>query len=53
MKMGAIKGHTAENGRGAKVFSMSEWPQSLQSLVERHHPDLLNDPLGALNAKRP
>jgi hypothetical protein len=50
MKMGDVRGHTAENGRGAKVSSREEWPDELQSLVRENAPDLWNDPMFGVRA---
>lgn len=48
MKMGAIKGHTAENGRGAKVAGPKAFPKPLQDLIKARDPDILNDPVSLL-----
>ncbi len=48
MKMGTIKGHTAENGHGAKVRSSEDYPLELRDLVARKDPDVLRDPVRAL-----
>lgn len=48
MKMGSIKGHTAENGRGMKVASPAGFPEELQALIREKDPDVLTDPMGAL-----
>ena len=44
MQMGAIPGHTAENGRGAKVESLAQIPEEILRLTERLHPDVLENP---------
>ena len=44
MQMGNVPGHTAENGRGAKVASLSLIPADILRLTERLHPDLIEDP---------
>jgi hypothetical protein len=43
MKMGAIKGHTAENGRGMKVSSPADFPAELQALIRAKDPDILDN----------
>ena len=48
MKMGSIKGHTAENGRGGKVLSPEQFPEELLDLIKRKDPDILKDPAAAL-----
>lgn len=48
MKMGATKGHTAENGRGAKVAGPDAFPKALRDLIKASDPDILNDPIGVL-----
>ncbi len=52
MKMGEIKGHTAENGRGGKVAGPEAFPKALQSLINARDPDILNDPEGVLGQSR-
>jgi hypothetical protein len=44
MEMGAVPGHTAENGRGAKVPSLAQLPQNIRRLTERLHADVLDNP---------
>lgn len=44
MEMGDIPGHTAENGRGAKVASLALIPAEILRLTERLHPDVIEDP---------
>jgi hypothetical protein len=41
MKMGTIKGHTAENGRGAKVASPADFPDELKALILAKDPDVM------------
>ncbi len=48
MKMGAIKGHTAENGRGAKVVSPAAFPARLQDLIRARDSDMMQNPAGVL-----
>lgn len=48
MKMGAIKGHTAENGRGAKVAGPADFPDELKALIRARDPDVLETPAGVL-----
>jgi hypothetical protein len=48
MKMGSIKGHTAENGRGAKLHGRADFPAELRDLMARKDPDILRDPARAL-----
>ena len=42
--MGNVPGHTAENGRGAKVASLTLIPADILRLTERLHPDVIEDP---------
>ncbi len=44
MKMGDIKGHTAENGEGGKAASAADLPEPLRRLLRAHHPDVLDRP---------
>ena len=44
MEMGAVPGHTAENGRGAKIPSLAQLPEAIRRLTERLHPDVLDNP---------
>lgn len=44
MEMGAVPGHTAENGRGSKIASMEQLPANIRRLTERLHPDVLDNP---------
>jgi hypothetical protein len=48
MKMGTIRGQTAENGRGAKVAIPQDFPQDLQDLIKAIDPDVLKHPAGVL-----
>ncbi len=48
MKMGSIKGHTAENGRGAKLRGPEDFPAELRALIARKDPDVLRDPIRIL-----
>lgn len=48
MKMGSIKGHTAENGRGAKLRGPAEFPAELRELIAHKDPDILRDSARAL-----
>jgi len=48
MKMGDIKGHTAENGRGMKLASPAAFPDELKALIRARDPDVLDDPAGVL-----
>ena len=48
MKMGKIKGNTAENGHGAKVESSKDFPEELRDLLLRNDPDVLRDPVRVL-----
>ncbi len=48
MQMGNTKGHTAENGRGAKAASPADFPSELQALIKARDPDVLDDPAGVL-----
>lgn len=50
MDMGAVPGHTAENGRGAKVASLAQLPENIRRLTERLHADVLDDPGRALDS---
>jgi hypothetical protein len=44
MEMGSVPGHTAENGRGAKIASLDRLPDDIRRLTERTHPDVLENP---------
>jgi hypothetical protein len=35
-------------GVGRKVFSINDMPESWRQLMAENHPDILDDPLGAL-----
>jgi Protein of unknown function (DUF1838) len=48
MQMGDIKGHTAENGHGAKVDSIDQLPTMIRDLIKARDPDLLDNPTRAL-----
>jgi hypothetical protein len=48
MQMGDVRGHTAENGYGAKAASWDECPPEFLELTRRFHPDVLDDPARAL-----
>lgn len=48
MQMGDIKGHTAENGHGAKVASPADFPEELRALISSRDPDVLKNPARAL-----
>ncbi len=49
MQMEGIKGHTAENGIGAKAERWSDCPAQFLELTRRLHPDVLDNPERALN----
>jgi hypothetical protein len=49
MQMGDIRGHTAENGHGAKADSWDDCPPEFLDLTRRVHPDVLDDPERALD----
>ncbi len=48
MQMGGVKGHTAENGHGAKADSLEKIPSMLRDLIKSRDPDVLADPARAL-----
>ncbi len=50
MQMGDIKGHTAENGHGAKAGSLEKIPSMLRELIKSQDPDVLADPARALGS---
>jgi hypothetical protein len=50
MQMGAIKGHTAENGHGAKTDSLEKIPSMIRDLIKSQDPDVLADPVRALGS---
>ena len=52
MQMGSVKGHTAENGRGAKMASLDELPADIRRLTEKLHPDVLDNPQRVLDSPR-
>ncbi len=51
MQMGDVRGHTSENGHGAKATDWSACPPRFLELTRRFHPDLLDDPERALAAR--
>lgn len=48
MQMDGMRGHTLDNGRGAKVRRFADLPQDYLALTERVHPDVMRDPEAAL-----
>jgi hypothetical protein len=50
MRMGDIPGHTASNGFGYKVSSISDLPEDYLGYTKQRHPDVLEDPEGILNS---
>lgn len=44
MQMGAVAGHTSENGRGAKIESVAQLPEEILRLTQRWNPDVLENP---------
>lgn len=48
MQMADIRGHTLDSGYGAKAASWSECPPEFLAMTRRRHPDVLDDPRGAL-----
>jgi hypothetical protein len=51
MKMGNAPGHTTQNGQGGKVQRGEDLPDTLRALCRQHHPDLLDAPNEALDAR--
>lgn len=51
MQMGGTPGHTVQNGRGGRAASPDQLPVELLRLMERHHPDLIDDPAAALTGR--
>lgn len=49
MQMGNVRGHTAENGHGAKAATWDECPEEFLALARRFHPDVLDDPARVLD----
>jgi Protein of unknown function (DUF1838) len=49
MEMGAVPGHTADNGRGSKIASLAQLPENILRLTERVAPDVLDNPEKALD----
>jgi hypothetical protein len=50
MQMGDVKGHTAENGHGAKTDSLEKVPPIIRDLIKSRDPDLLADPARVLGS---
>jgi hypothetical protein len=50
MQMGDVKGHTAENGHGAKVDSLDRIPALLRELIAARDLDVIADPARALGS---
>ncbi len=50
MKMGDIKGHTAENRHVAKADTLEKIPSMLRDLIQQSDPDVLADPACALGS---
>ena len=44
MKMGATPGHTVQSGLGGTVQEVGELPDRLLALLQKYHPDLVEDP---------
>jgi hypothetical protein len=51
MNMGGVPGHTVQNGWGGRSDDFSKLPAELQRLARQYHPDLVDDPAGALAGK--
>jgi hypothetical protein len=49
LAMGDRNGHFFSRCFGRKVFSIAAMPGDWQRLMEKHHPDILRDPLAALS----
>lgn len=48
MGFGDTPGHTTAHGSGTRAASLEELPEYWLELTEKYHPDVLDDPLGAL-----
>jgi hypothetical protein len=48
MGFGDMPGHTTAHGTGARAGRVEDLPKYYLELTERHHPDVLDDPLGLL-----
>jgi hypothetical protein len=48
MGFGDTPGHTTARGSGLRAVSIEEFPADYLDLAERFHPDVLDDPLAAL-----
>lgn len=48
MGMEGRPGNYVARGVGRKVFSIDDMPASWRQLMAKHHPDILDDPLGAV-----
>ncbi len=48
MGFGDTPGHSLARGNGRRVLRVEDLPAAYLALVERHHPDVLADPLAAL-----
>ena len=52
MQMEGVRGHTAENGIGAKAERWSDCPEQFLALTRRVHPDVLDHPERALGGRK-
>lgn len=48
MGFGSTPGHSTAHGAGTRASSLEDLPPYWLELTEKYHPDVLNDPLGAL-----
>jgi hypothetical protein len=52
MEMGEVKGHTTENGYGAKVQTAAELPDQLKVLLRARDPEILDNPAKMLGERK-
>ena len=49
MGFGDLPGHTTAHGTGTRAENIDDFPQYYLELTARHHPDVLENPMGVLN----
>ena len=52
MGFGDQDGHTTAHASGARAARIEDMPAQYLELTQKHHPDVLDDPLGALSGKK-
>ena len=51
MGFGDVPGHTTARAAGRRAAQIADFPAYYVKLCERHHPDVMKDPLGSLDAE--